>query len=96
MAHVNSNDFTLLLYHKPDLAYAAQELGINLYLSGHTHGGQVCLPFIGALFTNSRYEKTFKMGLYHLGITTLLSAEDWGLLAGMPHEFDFWHHLRWS
>ncbi|MBN1943609.1 MAG: metallophosphoesterase [Phycisphaerae bacterium] len=36
--------FRILLAHSPELFAEAAELGVNLYLCGHTHGGQVCLP----------------------------------------------------
>jgi predicted MPP superfamily phosphohydrolase len=54
--------FTILLYHTPDLAPEAAAAGINLQLSGHTHGGQVRLPAYGALFTASLYGKRFEAG----------------------------------
>ncbi|MBP9718109.1 metallophosphoesterase [Candidatus Gracilibacteria bacterium] len=38
---------TILLAHNPDTATYAQKYGIDLVLAGHTHGGQVRLPFIG-------------------------------------------------
>ena len=80
MEQVKPDDFSLLLYHKPDLAYAARDLQVNLYLAGHTHGGQVRLPFFGALYTNSRYGKTFEMGLYHVGQTTLYVSRGLGMV----------------
>jgi hypothetical protein len=83
MDQVQPGDFTLLLYHKPDVAYAARDLHLNLYLAGHTHGGQVRLPFFGAFFTNSRYGKTFEMGLYHLGDTTLFVSRGLGFVGGV-------------
>jgi uncharacterized protein len=36
--------FTIALVHSPELYDAAAEAGVDLYLCGHTHGGQVCLP----------------------------------------------------
>lgn len=57
-----SNRFTVLLYHSPDLAPAAARVGIDLQLSGHTHGGQVRLPGFGAIFTGSLYGKAFEAG----------------------------------
>jgi len=80
MEQVKPDDFSLLLYHTPDLAYAARDLRINLYLAGHTHGGQVRLPFFGALFTHSRYGKTFEMGLHHLDQTTLYVSRGLGMV----------------
>lgn len=82
MKNIQPDDFSLLLYHKPDLAYAADEEGVDLYLGGHTHGGQVRLPFYGAIFTNSRYGKTFEMGLYHLKTTTMYVNRGLGFTGG--------------
>jgi predicted MPP superfamily phosphohydrolase len=54
--------FTILLYHTPDLAPDAAEAGVDLQLSGHTHGGQVRLPWYGALYAASLYGKSFESG----------------------------------
>lgn len=54
----------LLLYHSPDFAPNASLFDIDLQLSGHTHGGQVRLPLLGALYTGSLYGKTFEAGRY--------------------------------
>ena len=83
MKKVRQDDFSVLLYHKPDLAYAARDRQINLYLAGHTHGGQVRMPFYGAIFTNSRYGKNFEMGLYHLGQTDLYVSRGIGFVGGI-------------
>ncbi len=57
----------LFLHHDPDLADAAARAGMDLYLAGHTHGGQVRLPFYGALMTLSKFGKRFESGLYRVG-----------------------------
>jgi predicted MPP superfamily phosphohydrolase len=67
MAGLSRADYTLLMYHNPDQAYVASELGVDLYLTGHTHGGQVRLPLYGALLTSSKFGKTFEQGSYSLG-----------------------------
>ena len=54
--------FTILLYHTPDLAPVAARLGVDLQLSGHTHGGQVRIPGFGALVTGSLYGKLYEAG----------------------------------
>jgi hypothetical protein len=40
-----------MLIHEPDLAFEAEARGADLILAGHTHGGQVRLPVIGAPYT---------------------------------------------
>ena len=54
----------VLLYHSPDLAPEAAAAGVDLQLSGHTHGGQIRMPVYGALITSSIYGKRFEMGYY--------------------------------
>lgn len=71
--------FRILLHHSPDLAPLVQDTDIDLQLSGHTHGGQVCLPFIGPLFTGTLYGLTFKSGRYRLKDLTLFITRGLGL-----------------
>lgn len=65
-AGVSEGAFRVLLYHSPDLAPHAPSCGIDLYLCGHTHGGQVRLPFWGALITSSHWGKRYEMGHYQI------------------------------
>jgi predicted MPP superfamily phosphohydrolase len=57
---------TVLLMHEPDLAdNYARDGRINLQLSGHSHGGQIRFPFVGALITPYLSWK-YPMGLYNV------------------------------
>jgi predicted MPP superfamily phosphohydrolase len=56
----------ILLYHAPDLIAEAAAGEVDLYLCGHTHGGQIRLPGVGALFTSSRYGRRYDRGLHRL------------------------------
>ena len=71
MEGVPEDSFTLLLFHSPDLIREAAIHGIDLYLGGHTHGGQLRLPFYGAIVTASKYGKQYEAGLYQEGATTM-------------------------
>jgi len=82
LAHVPNNPgtpFPLLLYHSPDLIREATRAGIDLYLCGHTHGGQIRFPFIGALVTASKFWKRYEMGHYVEGNTNLYVSRGIGM-----------------
>jgi uncharacterized protein len=74
-----SRVLSILLYHSPDLAPEAAEAGIDLMLCGHTHGGQVRFPWIGALYASSLYGKRFEAGRYTLGGMTLFVSRGIGM-----------------
>lgn len=61
----------VLLTHSPEVMPQAVEEGIDLYLCGHTHGGQVRLPFIGPLLTSSQLGRRYVMGHYREERTNL-------------------------
>jgi uncharacterized protein len=46
---IPANEATVLLAHEPDYADHASRFSVDLQLSGHSHGGQVRLPGVGAL-----------------------------------------------
>lgn len=59
--------FDIFLFHTPDLIEDVNGRGIDLYLCGHTHGGQVALPLYGALITLSKFGKKYESGMYTVG-----------------------------
>lgn len=66
----NVNRPTILLTHTPDSFPFVTDIAnfkitgkVDLTLAGHTHGGQVNLPFIGALIVPSSYGKKYAKGL---------------------------------
>jgi len=79
MQPLPDNAYSILLYHTPDLIEIAASNDVNLTLSGHTHGGQIRLPFYGALFTGSIYGKKYEAGRYQVGPTTLYVSRGIGM-----------------
>lgn len=61
---IPSADFCILLSHSPDLLYKAERWKVDLMFSGHNHGGQIRLPFLGSVFVPSRYSRRFDRGFF--------------------------------
>ena len=55
LGDLNQQEPNILLSHNPDILEEADSRRANLILAGHTHGGQVVLPFIGAAHTHSEH-----------------------------------------
>ncbi len=68
---LRGGDFTILMTHYPNYVDSVAGSGVDLYLAGHTHGGQICLPFYGALVTLARFGKDYESGLYEVGQTNI-------------------------
>jgi predicted MPP superfamily phosphohydrolase len=62
---VDPQRFNLLLSHVPAFAHEQLNKDINLILSGHTHGGQVRLPYLPPFYL-PRYAGRFVAGFYHV------------------------------
>lgn len=62
--------FRILLLHSPELVEEAAAAGVSLYLAGHTHGGQICLPGGFAPLVNIRTHRRYGRGLWtYRGLT---------------------------
>ena len=81
---------TILLSHSPDI-FPSVGQNVALTLSGHTHGGQIVLPVIGALSTESRYGRRYAHGHieengHDLIVSAGLGTSILPLRIGMPPE----------
>ena len=83
MKSVPPKVYSILLYHTSTVINTASAKGVDLFLSGHTHGGQVRLPYYGAIFTNTYYGKKYEMGEYTVGPTTLYVSRGIGMGGGL-------------
>jgi len=61
---------TLVISHAPCVIHRLEKFRVDLLLCGHTHGGQVRIPFVGALKTPPG-SSTFQSGFYHSGSITM-------------------------
>ena len=71
--------YTVLLSHRPELFKTYVSRGIDLALSGHAHGGQFRLPFIGGLIApNQGLFPKYDAGLYTDGGTSMVVSRGLG------------------
>ena len=79
--------FGVAVMHSPDSAPESAALGYQLLVAGHTHGGQVCLPGIGALVTNSVLPARLASGLIRMGTAHLSLSPGIGTSKYAPFRF---------
>jgi predicted MPP superfamily phosphohydrolase len=77
----------LAVVHSPDPVPELAALGYDLILCGHTHGGQVRMPFVGALVTNSTIPTRLCMGLSRFGRSYLHVSPGLGTSKYAPFRF---------
>ena len=73
LQNVPNGEASVLLAHEPDYADYVTRYPIDLQLSGHSHGGQVRLPFATPLFL-PELAKKYVWGLFKLGALTLYTT----------------------
>ena len=91
LAAIPADGPALFLYHYPypDVLPDAARDRFDLQASGHTHGGQVALPFYGAIITYSKYGKRYESWLYSVGSSHLYVTRGVGLEGGIAPRVRF-------
>ena len=73
--------FRILLAHEPDVIDNLFELNIDLMLAGHSHGGQIRLPFFGAVYTpvgaKNYFNEHYRVGNTDLFISSGIGTSEW-------------------
>ncbi|OPX43176.1 putative metallophosphoesterase [Ruminiclostridium hungatei] len=83
--------FNILLYHRANMFELIKGKGFQLVLSGHMHGGQVQLPFIGGLVSpqqKQRWFPDFTDGRWNAEGTTMIVSRGLGNNAPVPRMFN--------
>lgn len=77
---------TILLSHQPTVLDFAETRDVGLILSGHTHGGQIDLPLLGAPARFATRDLKYAQGLFRQGETQLYVSSGTGVI-GLPIRF---------
>ena len=64
--HVPSGAARIMLAHSPDIAGKIQDVQVDLILVGHTHGGQINLPFVSGAWLHHGLSAKYIHGMYQL------------------------------
>lgn len=79
--------FGIAVMHSPDSAPEAVALGYDLLFAGHTHGGQVGIPLVGAIVTNSILPPRLAKGVIRIGDAILSLSPGLGTSRYAPFRF---------
>lgn len=89
LAKIPDDSFSIFLYHFSDLVEDLEYFNVDLYLCGHTHGGQIAMPLYGALITLSKFGKKYEAGMYNVGDTIMYVNRGIGMEAGVAPRVRF-------
>lgn len=76
---INKNGFTLMLAHRPEYFEIYQDYDLDLVLTGHAHGGQFRIPFIGGLYApNQGLFPKYTSGIHKKNDTSMIISRGLG------------------
>ena len=86
----NHDAYKILLAHRPDLWKIYEELGVDLAISGHAHGGQVRIPFIlnGLFSPNQGLFPKYAGGVYKHGKMNHVVSRGLSVMLKLPRVFN--------
>ena len=75
----NDNKYKILLAHRPEMFSIYGDYSFNLVFSGHAHGGQVRIPFVGGVVApNQGFFPKYSSGVYEIRNTKMIVSRGLG------------------
>lgn len=75
----NNDEFTVLLSHRPELFETYVKEDVDIVFTGHAHGGQVRIPFVGGVVAPGQgFLPEYDAGIYTEGTTTMVVSRGIG------------------
>lgn len=75
----SATDFNILLSHRPELIEVYKDSNIDLVFSGHAHGGQIRIPFLGGILSpNQGFFPKYSEGMITEDNTTMVVSRGLG------------------
>ena len=85
ISELTGKGYTILLSHRPELFDVYAAAGANLVFSGHAHGGQFRLPWIGGLYAPGQgFLPEYDAGIFTEGETTMVVSRGLGNSVRVP------------
>ncbi len=79
MEGTSEGEFKILLAHSPVIIREAAQMGMNLVLAGHTHGGQVRFPLLGAIYNHTWDLFKYSAGMFRVKSTIMYVSRGLGM-----------------
>lgn len=79
LTHYIKTDFNMLLSHRPEHFEIYKEFNVDLVFSGHAHGGQIRIPFLGGILSpNQGFFPKYSEGMHREGVTSMVVSRGLG------------------
>ncbi len=78
LSPLDTDGYSILLFHRPICFPAYEEYGIELVLTGHNHGGQFRLPFLGGVFCSGEFFHPYDAGIFWENDTAMIVSRGLG------------------
>jgi predicted MPP superfamily phosphohydrolase len=85
-SEIPPGSFTIFVAHSQEIYREAEGFNAQLYLCGHTHGGQIRIPKLGPVFTHSRAPRHLGYGIWKYGRMAGYTSSGVGV-SGVPVRF---------